>query len=156
MTHHQTGFTVRWALFSLGRIARQSFWLGALLVLATQGLILARLFNTNEAGELSLFWILILILSWPISMWVGLALKIKRLHDINISAFFALLVFIPFLSTVLILALALCPHIMKIMSMAHRPSTKSLKDVFVPPSDPLANLQALLKCPSVTPEEGVL
>ena len=99
MAENQTDFTVRWALFSFkGRIARQSFWLGALLIIAIQGVIVARLIATNDGQESSLFWALIMIFSWPISIWMGLALAVKRLHDINASPFLAGLIFFPFLS----------------------------------------------------------
>ena len=110
MTENQTDFTVRWALFSFkGRIARQSFWIGALLIIAVQGLILTRLLATNDGQESSIMWAITLFFSWPISIWMGLALAVKRLHDINASAFFAVLMFFPFLSTLLLLALAFVP-----------------------------------------------
>ncbi len=110
MLENQTDFTVRWALFSFkGRIARQSFWLGALFIIAVQGLILARLISTNEEGTSSLMWSFMLLISWPLSIWMGLALAVKRLHDINLNALFAAVIFIPLLSTVLLLALAFIP-----------------------------------------------
>lgn len=110
MSGNQTDFTVRWALFSFkGRIARQSFWLGALFIIAVQGIILARLIATNETSDPPIFWGLVMFFSWPISIWVGLALAVKRLHDINASPFFAVLIFFPFLSTLLLLALAFVP-----------------------------------------------
>lgn len=118
MAEKQTDFTVRWALFSFkGRIARQSFWLGALFLFAVQGLILARLIATPESADPSLFWVMAMVCSWPISIWIGLALAVKRLNDINASPFFAGLIFIPVLSMLLLLTLAFVPSFTK--SNAH-------------------------------------
>lgn len=110
MSDNQTDFTVRWALFSFkGRIARQSFWLGALLIFAIQGLIIARLVATDDGAGPSFLWSLVLFFSWPLSVWMSLALAIKRLHDMNASPFLAFAVLVPFLSMLLLLALAFMP-----------------------------------------------
>ena len=84
--------TVGQALFSFkGRMSRSDYWLKGFLPLLPVGIInniLAYVVATDEARAIS-------IIIGVISLWPGLALAVKRLHDRNRSAWFLATILIP-------------------------------------------------------------
>lgn len=89
--------TVGQALFSFqGRMCRRDYWFKGFLVLLPVGIInniLAYGINNDGARALSM-------IIGIASIWPGLALIVKRLHDRNRSGWFAATVLIPFLNVV--------------------------------------------------------
>ncbi|ESR26983.1 DUF805 domain-containing protein [Lutibaculum baratangense] len=81
-----------WLLFRLdGRIGREAYWLGLLLVFAIFG-IAGDLVAADLEPEAALNALLPLLL---IGMWSQIALMAKRCHDRNLSGWFALISLIP-------------------------------------------------------------
>ena len=104
--------TVKWVLFSFrGRIGRKSFWLGALGVVLIQAAIVAQIMGAPEDSAEQALWGLVLLVVWIASAWMGLALAVKRLHDIGLPAVLAVLLLIQPISFFALLVLAFWPSI---------------------------------------------
>ena len=116
-----------WALLSpIGRLSREPYWLCLVLVLLTVLVVVGipfRIWLTSlvemrgienlhmETLPLSDF-----LESYPfltfvyfLLQWVQLALVIKRLQDIGLSGFLALLIFVPALSVLVVIILGFVP-----------------------------------------------
>jgi uncharacterized membrane protein YhaH (DUF805 family) len=86
----------KWLYFSVrGRIGRQAYWLFMILPCFLTGIMLGFLIPALHIPirmVLVLFFILL-----PVLVWVGIAVSVKRLHDIGLSGWWVMLCFIPFL-----------------------------------------------------------
>lgn len=81
-----------WLLFRLdGRIGREAYWLGILLVWAVTAL-LGDMLAGDLRGEAALNAMLPAIL---LGMWCEIALMVKRCHDRGLSGWYALIGLIP-------------------------------------------------------------
>jgi uncharacterized membrane protein YhaH (DUF805 family) len=86
---------VLWLLFGLaGRISRKVYWMAYLLLVSIQSAILAQLVG----GEYASYYDLAATVSFPVllvSIYVNIAISVKRLHDVGYSGFLAIAVLIP-------------------------------------------------------------
>jgi uncharacterized membrane protein YhaH (DUF805 family) len=86
----------KYADFS-GRARRSEYWFFTLfnvlitIVLALLGLNLVRLFGLNQNGAFGLAYLYLLVAFLP-----TLAVSVRRLHDIGLSGWWYLIVFVPF------------------------------------------------------------
>lgn len=120
--------TVRWALFSFrGRIARQSFILGALLMFAVFAVIVARILAVEGNESATVFWGLVTLAFFGFAIWGTLALTVKRLHDLGQPGALAVVMFIPTINFIAAIALMILPSSPK--TNEHGPPP------FGPPSD---------------------
>ncbi|MCI5077720.1 DUF805 domain-containing protein [Oricola sp.] len=102
--------TVKWVLFGFkGRIGRKSFWLAALLMLFIQGAIIARIASIPEDSPSLALWGMIMLVAWVASAWAGVALAVKRLHDLGLPGILAVALLIPAVSLIAFLILAVMP-----------------------------------------------
>mgnify|MGYP000100226541 CR=1 FL=1 len=102
--------TVSWVLFGFrGRIGRKSFWLAALLMVLIQAAIIAQIASVPEDHPILAFWGLVLLGVWAATAWVGLALAVKRLHDLGLPGMLAICLLIPAISFIAFLLLAFLP-----------------------------------------------
>lgn len=101
-----------WLFFSFkGRIARQSFVLGAGFLLIPQILIIIQLVRADEVkaeGALA-FWALCLLACVLFTIWSLVALFLKRLHDLELPGMLCLIVFVSGINFLFFLFLALMP-----------------------------------------------
>jgi uncharacterized membrane protein YhaH (DUF805 family) len=90
-------------LFSFeGRVRRTTFWMVIIpLFLIGMGGNVLILINNELAG-------LAVLLAIPI-VWINLAIYVKRWHDLNMSGWMTLTLFIPFVNLLLALFLGLAP-----------------------------------------------
>ncbi|WP_029062268.1 DUF805 domain-containing protein [Labrenzia sp. DG1229] len=112
-----------WALLSpIGRLSREPYWLSFAFVLVIIGIPvkiwLASLmeFQANENLTLETLPINDFMASNPllpilylVLNWVHLALVIKRLQDVGLNGFLALLIFVPVVSLLLVIILGFVP-----------------------------------------------
>jgi len=102
--------TVLWALFGFGgRIARQTYILGQLFMLALFAVVVARILAVQGNEGLTVFWGLAFLLLCAISLWVAFALTIKRLHDLDLPALLALLLLVPTINGIFVIVLMVLP-----------------------------------------------
>jgi uncharacterized membrane protein YhaH (DUF805 family) len=104
--------TLGWLFFSFrGRIARQSFLLGAGFLLLPQVLFLWQLVKAEEAGSdgALAFWFLFLCASVLVSLWSLIALFVKRLHDLDLPSALCVLAVISGINFFFFLFLAAMP-----------------------------------------------
>jgi uncharacterized membrane protein YhaH (DUF805 family) len=121
-------FTVRWALFGFqGRIGRQSYILGALLMLTVIFFTVARLLAVQGDEGASAFWGLAFLMAFAAAAWSNLALTIKRLHDINQPGALVVLLFVPTINFFFVVFL---------MAMPSHPRDNEHGAPPFPPSDP--------------------
>lgn len=96
-----------WLLASLeGRISREPFWLGLLLL----NLVMAILLGTAMRHE---HWVpmisTIVPFVVPVMLWFEIALIAKRAHDKGLTGFVAILALVPFANIALVLFLGIVP-----------------------------------------------
>ncbi|WP_158284683.1 DUF805 domain-containing protein [Oricola cellulosilytica] len=102
--------TVRWVLFGFkGRIGRKSFGLAALLMILVQAAVISQIIGTPEDDPMGALWALVLMASWLASAWAGIALAVKRLHDLGMPGILAICLLIPAISLIAFLFLAAMP-----------------------------------------------
>ncbi|MFZ2101942.1 MAG: DUF805 domain-containing protein [Oricola sp.] len=102
--------TVGWVLFGFsGRIGRKSFWLAALLMVLIQAAIISHIASVPEDSPAFALWGLVLLAVWLASAWAGLALAVKRLHDLGLPGVLAIFLLIPAIAFVAFLLLAFLP-----------------------------------------------
>lgn len=85
-----------------GRINRKKFWIIwsiTMLFSLIVGLMIKEISNRNGTGPL-VFVIIILILYLIPSMWISLAIQVKRWHDRNKSGWMVLINFIPIIGQI--------------------------------------------------------
>lgn len=108
--HGATGATLGWLFLSgQGRIGRRLFVLGWLFLTAINGFLLSILLKLDEESEMVLVWISISFVVGLFTLVASVMLTIKRLRDINAASAFAVLIFIPMLSLIVLGLLALIP-----------------------------------------------
>lgn len=99
-----------WLFFSTsGRIGRQLFVLGWLLLTAVSGFFLAILFAAPEGSAALTVWSAFATVAGLLSLWASVMLTVKRLHDIDMAGALAVLIFVPALSMLVVAALAIWP-----------------------------------------------
>ncbi|MDO6965175.1 DUF805 domain-containing protein [Rhizobium alvei] len=99
-----------WLLFSpSGRLSRRTYGLALCLWFALQGIVISQMFaNEGEQTALAL-WTLALvgiILGWILS---SLMLTVKRMHDLGLPGYWALLLALPVIGLVTMIALIFMP-----------------------------------------------
>ncbi|VVT30239.1 DUF805 domain-containing protein [Rhizobium sp. EC-SD404] len=108
--HGATGATLGWLFLSgHGRIGRRLFVLGWLFLTAINGFLLSILLKLDEESETVLVWISVSFVVGLFTLVASVMLTIKRLRDINAASAFAVLIFIPMLSLIVLGLLALIP-----------------------------------------------
>jgi uncharacterized membrane protein YhaH (DUF805 family) len=86
----------KWFYFSVrGRVGRQAFWLFMVLPFFLIGIVLGFLILSLHIPFRMVLVLLFTLL--PVLVWVGIAVSVKRLHDIGLSGWWVILCFIPFL-----------------------------------------------------------
>ena len=104
------GATVGWLfLSSRGRIDRTLFVLGWLFLTALNGFFLAILFSLDEDSPAMALWSVMSLVAGLFTVVASIMLTIKRLRDINAASAFAVLIFVPMLSFLVLAVLALLP-----------------------------------------------
>ena len=104
------GFTepsIWWALFSFrGRISRQSYLLGAALMLVMNIYIIMNvaMADQNNTNEMAM-WGFVLIGYWFLALMAILALSAKRLHDLDLPGSWLILLFFPMINMVFVVSL---------------------------------------------------
>lgn len=103
--------TVTWVFTSWrGRLSRKSYFLGAMLMLVVQIYIILHVGDADRDNEnLMTMWGLVLIVSWVVSLYCLAAMSVKRLHDMDRSPWFAVLLPVPWLSALFVLACMILP-----------------------------------------------
>jgi uncharacterized membrane protein YhaH (DUF805 family) len=101
-----------WLFFSFkGRIARQSFALGAGFLLLPQIFIILQIIKadeTDQSGELAL-WGLVLLICAAATLWSVIVLHVKRLHDLDLHGAFAFIAMLSGINLVFFIFLACTP-----------------------------------------------
>ncbi|WP_099865797.1 DUF805 domain-containing protein [Pararhizobium haloflavum] len=101
---------MRWLLFSpSGRIGRKLFILGWLLLTAMNGFMLSVLLAQDEGGAGLAVWTIVALGAGVITVWASAMLSVKRLHDVDMAGALAVLIFVPALSILVLVALAVWP-----------------------------------------------
>ncbi|MEM7068387.1 MAG: DUF805 domain-containing protein [Pseudomonadota bacterium] len=104
--------SLKWLFFSLqGRIARQSYILSFLFLLLPQiGLVLqiVRADQNGDEGGLA-FWFVMLAVVALVTLWSSIALVVKRLHDLGVTGWLALILFFPTINWIFAIALMVIP-----------------------------------------------
>jgi uncharacterized membrane protein YhaH (DUF805 family) len=97
--------TVPWVLFGLdGRIGRQAYWLGFLLIVALGSLAFSP-YRSGLPEDPDLYFMVLA----GIGLWMEVALVMKRLHDRSLSGLFALLLLVPLVNIGVVLFVGLMP-----------------------------------------------
>lgn len=92
-----------------GRIGRQLFVLGWLFLTAINGFFLGILFAQEEGSDALAAWSTVALFAGAFAVWASAMLTVKRLHDIDKPGIFAVLIFVPMISILLLLVLAILP-----------------------------------------------
>ena len=91
-----------WFYFSLrGRIGRQAYW----VFMVIPAFLIGVLFGFVHYFISDRALLVLIVLLAPLLAWSGIAVSVKRLHDIGKSGWWVLLGFIPFLSYVITIVL---------------------------------------------------
>lgn len=73
-----------WLFFRLdGRIGRMPYFLAGLLMAVVQAFMMYRLALASDAGGASTFWVFAFWIAVFLSLWCGVVLGVKRVHDIG-------------------------------------------------------------------------
>ncbi len=89
-----------------GRSSRKFYWLFGILPFFIIGLILFFSLANSKSNPYIVFFVLFIQL---LALWPFLVMQIKRWHDINLTGWLSLLIFIPYLGFVVILVVGLIP-----------------------------------------------
>ncbi|MCL1594474.1 MAG: DUF805 domain-containing protein [Actinomycetia bacterium] len=73
-----------------GRINRAKFWIGIGVIWVATVVVLTLAFAVNSA----IFWLLAIVV-YVVTIWIGLAVSIKRWHDRGKSGWWILIGFVP-------------------------------------------------------------
>ncbi len=104
--------TLSWLFFSFkGRIARQSFALGAGFLLLPQILVIYQIVKASEADaqDALAFWGLAFLVCAVLTLWSIAALFVKRLHDLSLPGALVILSFFSGVNMVFFMFLAFMP-----------------------------------------------
>ena len=102
--------SLSWLFFSLkGRIARKSYILSVLFLLLPQIVVVVQMVqnSTNEAALV--FWFLSWVVIGIATLWSLIALAVKRLHDLSVTGWLALIIVFPTINWIFLVALAFIP-----------------------------------------------
>jgi len=89
---------ILWLLFGLkGRISRHVYWLTYLIIIAVQSAVLSQIVGEEEASLHPLAASVGPIVL-AVTLFVTLAVSVKRLHDVGYGGFLAVALFIPFVN----------------------------------------------------------
>ncbi|MGN7981379.1 DUF805 domain-containing protein [Burkholderia sp. 22313] len=91
---------LKWLLFSFeGRIGRLPWW-----IYAVAYAVLSAIFDAGSRGssgdDLPLLAMLVLFAIAVVSVWASIAVGVKRLHDIDKSGWWMLLIFVPIVGAI--------------------------------------------------------
>lgn len=107
---HSGGAGMRWLFFrASGRIGRRLFVLGWLLLTAVNGFFLAILLGMDSETSAFTSWSWLALAAGLATVGASAMLAVKRLHDIDQNGALAVLIFVPILSIVMLMALAVWP-----------------------------------------------
>ena len=99
----------QWLFFSFrGRISRQAYWLVFCFIVAILGVALQPTIDP-ETGVLSLRGGALAVAAMAVAVIANIAIGVKRLHDFNVPGYFAVTLFVPFLSVIATLVIGLLP-----------------------------------------------
>ncbi len=102
--------TLRWLFFSFqGRIARKSYLMSVLFLLLPQIIVVLQMVQNADNDAALAFWFLVWIAINVATLWSLLALAVKRLHDLSVTGWLALILFVPTVNWIFLLALAFIP-----------------------------------------------
>ena len=102
--------SVGWALFSLrGRIRRSTFALGGLLLTAVLWFFIVQIVRAEEESGRQILWTLGFMACTAFATWSIFALTAKRLHDIGLSGWLSLLLFVPGAWVLAVIVLSILP-----------------------------------------------
>ena len=102
--------TVRWVLFGFrGRIGRQSYILGQLLMIALFAVIVARIVAVQGDESQTVFWGLAMIALGCASFVSMIAMTVKRLHDLGYPGALAAILFVPTVNFIAVIVLMILP-----------------------------------------------
>ena len=102
--------SVLWVLFGYdGRIARQSFILGQLLMISLFAVVVARIVAVEGDESATTFWGFIMLLLMGAAAVSCFALTIKRLHDISLPGALSLILLVPTINVIFVIALMVLP-----------------------------------------------
>lgn len=99
-----------WLFFALsGRVSRAAYFLAGLLMAVIQVFLFYRFSLAPVDSMASQTWANAFTIALFISLWCNFALSVKRLHDFGKPGFFALSLFIPFVSIAAFVILCIFP-----------------------------------------------
>jgi uncharacterized membrane protein YhaH (DUF805 family) len=102
--------SVAWLLFGFdGRIARRSFILGQLFMLAIFAVVVTRIVAVKDNDSATIFWGFVFIAFIGVSIVSSFALVVKRLHDLSLPGALALILCVPTLNILFVIALMALP-----------------------------------------------
>lgn len=88
--------SLKWLFFSFkGRIARQSYILSIIFMQILFVLVVYQIVQAKGNEDRLAFWGLVFIALAGVAFWSGLALSVKRLHDLSLPWPLVILQFIP-------------------------------------------------------------
>ena len=103
--YHAAEVTIPYILFSFsGRLRRKHYWLTSIVVSICLVSLAFLIIEIND----TLFIASLFIAMIPL-IWINIAMGMKRLHDINMSGWFLLLNFLPYLGGLILFILFLLP-----------------------------------------------
>ncbi|MEX3011280.1 DUF805 domain-containing protein [Hoeflea sp. TYP-13] len=99
--NNPTAPSMRWFFFSLsGRIGRLPYLLGSLFLTAIFGILVSQLVAYPEESGQFAAWSLVFAGFSLVSVWMTIAMSVKRLHDMNIPGPVVLCLFVPAVSII--------------------------------------------------------
>ncbi len=105
-----TKYTLRWLFFGVsGRIRRKTYMLSAAFFVAIYSYLAIQINRTPEDSVEFSLWGLVLLLLMIVSVWSSIALSVKRLHDLGVTGFVAIVMFIPMVSFLAFVVLCAFP-----------------------------------------------
>lgn len=107
MVNASTSYFMRFYLSVQGRTGRKAYWLFYISPVVLIGVAFGFLISTVYIPARSA-WVL-LIAPAPLLVWVGIAVSVKRLHDIGRSGWWTILCFVPYLNYVAVPVLGIIP-----------------------------------------------
>lgn len=106
----ETAPTLTWLFFGFrGRIARKSYILSVLFLLLPQFIMLGQMVQNSQNSTALVFWFLVWITTVVATLWSLFALAVKRLHDLGVTGWLALIILFPTINWIFLLALAFVP-----------------------------------------------
>lgn len=111
MGSSQPVVSIFWVFFGWrGRLSRQSYMLGAILMVLIQVIIIAQILLVDNENEPKLaMWGLILFASWIVSAYCLLAMTAKRLHDLDMPGMLTAITLLPGINSFFVIAMAVLP-----------------------------------------------